>query len=186
MVFAPLLLLASTVAYAATDELGAGGPGGLLQVLAMALFAVVVMGLVATVADTAPRVSAVLLLLGCLGCAGGVGYGINAIVTGIDGLDLNEADGAAVVLKVIGPIFPLAFLGLGFVLDRQRLVPRPAAFAVMAGAVLFPVSRIGGVTPLALLADGLLLAGLTGVAMASVSDRSALPSTAAPLGQTAS
>lgn len=170
MVCAPLLLLASTVAYSVTDGLGVGGSGGLLQVLSMATFSMVVLGLVTRIADSAPRTAATLLLLGCLGCAGGVGYGVNAIVTGIDGLDLNDADGAAVILKVIGPIFPVAFLGLGLALDRFRLVPRPAAASIMVAAVLFPISRIGGITPLALLADTLFLMGLTGVALASRRD----------------
>ena len=122
LVLAPVLLLASSIAYVSAGEFGEESVGGMLQVLSMAVFALALIALVAMVSEVAPRGAAALLLFGCLGCAGGV----------------SEA------------------------------LPGPAAWgalAIVVGAVLFPVSRIGGIAPIALTADALLLIGLTTVAV---------------------
>lgn len=156
MVLAPLLLLGSSI--------GDGATAGLLQVLAMVSFVAVVVGLVARIAEPAPRAAAALLLLGCLGCAGGLGYGFNLIAIS-HGFDLDLESGAAVILKVTGICFPLTFIGLGLALLRTRTSPVATAAAIAAAGLLFPVSRIGGITPLMILVDVLLLLGLAGIAV---------------------
>ncbi|MEO6604998.1 MAG: hypothetical protein ABIN55_05240 [Aeromicrobium sp.] len=165
LVLAPVLLLASSIAYIAAGEFGEESAGGLLQVLSMATFVLAVIALVTIISEVAPRGAGALLLLGCAGCAGGVSYGINAIVIANGGTDLNELTGAASIVKVIGPIFPLVFVAIGLTLWRKHLAPAAGALAIVVGAVLFPVSRIGGIAPIALAADALLLIGLTTVAL---------------------
>ena len=174
LVLAPLLLLASSIAYAAAGEFGEESAGGLLQVLSMGVFPLVVIALVVKVSEVAPRGAAALLVLGFLGCAGGVSYGINAIVIANGGPDLNELTGAASIVKVIGPIFPLAFIAFGLTLWRKALAPAAVALGLVAGAVLFPISRIGGITPIALAADTLLLVSLAAVALSRSDDRVAV------------
>ena len=164
LVLAPLLLLASSISYAAAGEFGEENVGGLLQVISMGVFPLVVISLVSRVSDVAPRGAAALLALGLLGCAGGVSYGIAAIVIANGGPDVNELTGAASIVKVIGPIFPLVFIAFGLTLWRKSLAPVAGAWAIVLGAVLFPMSRIGGIAPIALTADVLLLIGLTTVA----------------------
>ncbi len=165
LVLAPVLLLASSIAYVSAGEFGEESVGGMLQVLSMAVFALALIALVAMVSEVAPRGAAALLLFGCLGCAGGVSYGIAAIVIANGGPDMNELSGAASIVKVIGPIFPVVFIAIGLTLWRKQLAPISGALAIVVGAVLFPVSRIGGIAPIALTADALLLIGLTTVAV---------------------
>lgn len=175
LVLAPLLLLASSIAYIIAGEFGEESAGGLLQVLSMAMFVLALMALVARIEGTAPRAAGAFLLLGCLGCAGGVSYGIDAIVIANGGPDLNELTGAATIVKVIGPIFPLVFIGIGLTIWRTGLVPVAGAVAIVVGAVMFPVSRIGGIAPLAIAADSLLLIGLAVVAMTHPAPTSSIP-----------
>lgn len=173
LVLAPALLLASSIAYVAAGEFGEESAGGLLQVLSMSIFVLALLALVAIIDDVVPRGAAALLLFGCLGCAGGVSYGINAIVIANGGPDLNDLTGAASIVKVIGPIFPLVFIAIGLTLWRKQLAPVAGALAIVIGAVLFPISRVGGIAPIAFVADTLLLIGLTTVAMSRSNEQAA-------------
>ncbi|MGI9084869.1 MAG: hypothetical protein ACR2FE_06205 [Aeromicrobium sp.] len=135
----------------------------------MVMFIAVVVGLVARVAEPAPWAAAALLLVGCLG------YGFNVIAIS-HGLDLDLEGGPAVILKITGLFFPLTFIGLGLMLLKTRSSHVAAAATIVAGAALFPVSRIGEIEPLMIAVDLLFLAGLVGVALTSQGDRQSVGS----------
>jgi len=163
MIAAPALLLASTVTSVAGGGLGEDQAGGVIQVYAMAAFMMTVVGLTRACADPFPRAAAVLMLVGALGVAGGVAYGINSIYADIGSVDLNDnVEGAAgpLALQLPGILFPLTFVALGAALVRAHAKPRWCAIALAVAGVLFPVSRIGGVEILAVVADIVFLLAL--------------------------
>jgi len=59
-----------------------------------------------------------------------------------------------------GILFPLTFVGLGLALVRAHAEPRWCAIALAVAGLLFPVSRIGGIETLALVADVVFLLAL--------------------------
>lgn len=173
MIVAPLLLLASTVAYTLGGGLGEDQVGGVLQVYAMAAFMLAVIGLTRMLEHHAPRAAAALTLIGAIGVAGGVAYGINSIYADIGTLDLNEnVEGAAgpLALQMPGILFPLTFVALGVALARTHAQPRRYFIALAAAGVLFPLSRIPSVETLALLADTLFVAALLPLGWAMLRD----------------
>ncbi len=187
MVAAPLLLLASTVAYVMGDGLGEDQAGGVLQMYAAAAFVLAIVGLTQLVEATHPRAAAVLTLVGALGCVGAAGYAINSIYAAIGPVDLNEnVDGPAgqLALQWPGILFPLAFIGIGILLLRARVGPPWAGIALVLGGILFPVSRIGSIEALAPVSDALLLVGLAPLGLALLRGRHRAP-TAEPTSQPA-
>jgi hypothetical protein len=109
---------------------------------------------------------ALVLLVGELGCAGVVGYGFNTIAVGLGGVDLIDATGAAVVLKVLGLLWPAALLLVGVGLLRAGRALLPYGIGTAAAAVAFPVSRIANVGWLAVVVDVVLLACLAALPFA--------------------
>lgn len=165
LILAPALLLISSIVYSRTDGLGAGVPGGIVQVLAFMCFSLVVIRLTTLLSDS-PKVATALLVVGVVGVAGGVGYGVNAYAVGVTDVDMNELAGAAgTALQAAGIFFPLTFIGFGIALLLTKTVPAPVALAVVVGGVLFPLSRIPGIDALAFVCDATLLVALTGVAV---------------------
>lgn len=161
---APVLLLASTLAYiAGGDGMNDGEAGGAIQVWAMIAYAVVVVGLARLLATESPGLADVLLVAGLAGTAGGVGYGIDSIQAAlVSGESLQEMESAAasLALQVPGILFPLGLAALGFALLRADLVNRFTGAGLVVGALLFPASRIPDVEALAVVADVVLLAAL--------------------------
>ncbi len=163
MIAAPALLLASTVAHTAGGGLGEDQAGGVIQVYAMAAFMVAVVGLTRACEGPFPRTAAVMLLIGAIGVAGGVAYGINSIYVDLGSIDLNEnVEGTAgpLALQLPGLLFPLTFVVLGVALARAQTEPRWCAIALAVAGVLFPISRIGGIEILAVIADAVFLLAL--------------------------
>jgi hypothetical protein len=150
-----LLTLASSVVYTAAGW--ADPTAALLHVLGGALGGLVVVLLAAHLAAR-PWLAAATLLVGLAGAAGVVGYGFNTVEVGLGGVDLIDATGVAVVLKPLGLLWPLALLLAGIGLLVGKRVPAWCAAGVVAGAVLFPVSRIANIGWLAIAVDLVLLA----------------------------
>lgn len=158
---APVLLLASTIAYATSGGFNHDQTGGVIQVYAMAAFMPVILGLTRVVEGRFPRAAAVLALAGGIGIAGGVGYGIDAVhlaETGATAEDFGAAGPLA--LQVPGAFFPLTSFSLGVALARAAIEPRWSGILLCVAAVLFPVSRIGSIEPLGLAVDVLFVAAL--------------------------
>ncbi len=167
MIAAPVLLLASTIAYAAAGEVGTGVVGGVIQVYAFAAFGLATAGLAwASVRAGSRRAVAWLVIVAALGVAGGAGYGINAIYAGLGASDLNS-DGSlagAIALQVPGVLFPLSLIGFGVLLARLKAVPWLLGGLLAVAAASFPAGRIPKVGAVALATDLLLIVALVGVA----------------------
>lgn len=172
-VAAPVLAVASSAALVA----GAEGAWGVLGFYAFALFALVVLTLTSALAAPFPRAAALLTLTGVCGIAAGVGFMVDGLHGElVDGAYLIDEGGLAGVLvsQVPGLMFPATCLGIGVALLRCGLVPRATALALIVAAVLFPVSRIGEIAPLALVDDVVFLLALAPLGLAIMRGREPL------------
>jgi hypothetical protein len=155
-VLAPLLLLASTLAFMANGKgLSEGEVGGTLELWAFVAFGVALAGLARVLEPVNARVAAVVTGLGVLGAAGGAAYGLDAIASGAFHVSVQDV-GAGVTplaLRVPGVAFPLALVVLGVALARHELVRPVAAWSLVAAAVLFPAARIPDSIPVAVASD---------------------------------
>ena len=156
---APLLSLASSVAFAAGSE----PARGVLQFYGFAVFVLVIVTLTQALATTFPRAATVLTLVGVLGMAAGVGFAVDNIHGALlDDAYLVDDGGLAGVLvaNVPGLMGPLAFIGIGVALLRAGVQPRFSGVALIAAGLLFPISRIGDIAPLAIADDLIFLLAL--------------------------
>jgi hypothetical protein len=161
---APVLLLASTAAYAAGGGLGEDQLGGTIQVYAMAAFGLALFGLSRLVEPAMPRGAAVLAVLAALGAAGGVGYGIDSLHGGVHaGAALDETALGPLALQLPGLLFPVSLIVAGVALARSGAAPLWTGIVLALGGVLFPASRIPSVETLALVSDLLILVALVPV-----------------------
>jgi hypothetical protein len=177
MIAAPVLLLVSTIVSLAGGGLTSDRAGGAIQVYAFAAFFLVVAGATRLLETAMPRVGAALYLVGSLGAAAGVAFGLERIATDLTGLRLADQADVAVQLGLLLPgiLFPLSMVGIGVALMRARLagVPGWVGGALATAGVLFPVSRIGEVDALAIVADVILLIALVPLGMAILNRRRA-------------
>lgn len=160
---APVLLLASSLAYLAGEGTGVGQAGGVIQFWAFVAFALAVVGLTGALEIRAPRAATALLALGMAGALAGAGFGIDAVRADLaGGARLIDAQTVASILvtNLPGVVFPLVLIGLGVLLGRGGAQPRWAAVALGIGGALFPLSRIGSIEGLAVVGDVVLLAAL--------------------------
>lgn len=177
----PLLLLASTAAHAATgDGLNDGELGGAIQVWAFIGLGIAIVGLARRVESPAPRAAVALTVLGIVTTAGGVAYGLDSVQAAVFTETLHETDSAAVpfALMLPGIMTPVTLITLGLVLARTGVASRPLSWLLVAGGVLFPLSRIPDVIQLALLCDLLLLVSLGGIGLGLLAGRSPATATA--------
>ena len=163
MILGPVLLLGSSVAFAA-----GGGPnqdelGGALLVYAFVALTVVAIGIARAVEQALPRASAALLAFAVLGCGAGVGFGIDSIHAALPGgTGLEDAESAAgtLALLVPGAIFPLSFAALGVALWRARVSPAASGPLLVAASLLFPVANIPDSEAIAVTANALFVVAL--------------------------
>jgi hypothetical protein len=160
MIIGPLLLFISTLTYSAGGGINSDRLGGVIQVYAMATWIMVLMGLTRLVAARWPRATAVLTAAGAIGVAGGVAYGIDSIHVAETGRSAEEMGIGALALYLPGLLFPLSQIGFGAMLARDRVAPRWSGLLLVIAAILFPVSRIGSIEPLAIAADSLFVIAL--------------------------
>jgi hypothetical protein len=163
MILGPLLLLGSSVAFAAGGGLNEDELGGALLVYAFVALTVVAFGIARAVERALPRASAALLAFAVLGCGAGVGFGIDSIHAGLPGgTGLEDADSAAgaLALFVPGAIFPLSFAALGVALWRARVSPRASGPLLVAASLLFPIANIPDSEAIAVTANALFVVAL--------------------------
>jgi hypothetical protein len=163
MILGPVLLLGSSIAFAAGGGLNEDELGGALLVYAFVAMTVVAIGIARAVERALPRASAALLAFAVLGCGAGVGFGIDSIHAALPGgTDLEDADSAAgtVALMVPGAIFPLSFAALGVALWRARISPTPSGPLLVAASLLFPVANIPDSEAIAVTANALFIVAL--------------------------
>jgi hypothetical protein len=163
MILGPLLLLASSVAFAAGGGLNQDELGGALLVYAFVAMTVVAIGIARAVEPALPRASAALLAFAVLGCGAGVGFGIDSIHAALPGgTGLEDADSAAATLALLvpGAIFPLSFAALGVALWRARVSPRASGPLLVAASLLFPIANIPDSEAIAVTANALFVVAL--------------------------
>jgi hypothetical protein len=163
MLLGPVLLLGSSVAFAAGGGLNEDELGGALLVYAFVALTVVAIGIARAVERALPRASAALLAFAVLGCGAGVGFGIDSIHAGLPGgTGLEDADSAAgtLALFVPGAIFPLSFAALGVALWRARVSPRASGPLLVAASLLFPIANIPDSEAIAVTANALFVVAL--------------------------
>jgi hypothetical protein len=162
IVTAPILLLLSSIAFAAGGGIDDDQLGGAIQVYAFAAFALAFVGLRGMVENEFPRGSAALTLVGVVGAIGGSCFGIVAITSELNGIHLQDAQDVSVQLALFlpGNLFAPALIGFGLALHHARVGRPISAPALIVGAVLFPISRIATIEPLAIAADLILVLAL--------------------------
>lgn len=173
LIAAPVALVASTAAYLANGGLDAGGTaGGAIQVWAGISLGLAITGLAARLDGPLPRTAAVLTLTGAVGAAGAVAFGIDSMVVATDAAAaVSEGDpgpAAALGLFLPGVIMPATLVALGVASLRTGIQPRFAAIALTVGGVAFPISRIGDIDALAVVADLLIGAGMVPMGLAAL------------------
>jgi len=167
---APVLLLASSVAFAAGSE----PARGVLQFYAAALFMFVLVTLAQTVAGGAPRAAVALALLAVIGMTAGAGFAVDNLHGALlDDAYLVDDGGTAGILvaQVPGLMGPIAWVGFGVALLQTGVRPRWSAWALIVAGLLFPVSRIGEVAPLAIADDLIFLVALAPLGWALMQGR---------------
>ncbi|MEV6850379.1 hypothetical protein [Actinoplanes sp. NPDC051411] len=154
LIFAPLLYLLADCLYAARgwDD----GAAGFTHVLGATAYAFVFLRLV-TLSDRVT--AAVLLVAAVLGTAGNVGYGFNTIHVSLGDTDLVDASGAAVLIKPLGLLFPLAILLAAWAL--RRIAPPWLTVTLAVAALAWPVAHIADIAWLAVMVN-VALAGAFG------------------------
>jgi hypothetical protein len=164
---APVLLLASTVAFATLGGgIGVGAVAGVALVFAMIMFAIALVGLARRAEPVAPRAAAAVTAFGLAGTAGGVGFGIDSIQAQLFGTPgLDEVSLAGVIALRVGVLFPLSMIALAVLLGVTGRAPRALAATLAVAAALFPVARIGGLLPVGIASDLLFVAAMGGLGL---------------------
>jgi hypothetical protein len=142
--------------------------GGAVQVFSGGLWFLGFMGLTRRVGHSYPKAAAWIAFVAALGATGTVAYGIDSIHRVASGVRAQELGPTGMVATMVpGTMFPLALMCFGVALLRSGTTPRWSAALLILGGVLFPISRIAAITPLALGVDVVLLlaAGPIGWAM---------------------
>lgn len=171
-VVGPVAMLASTIAFVANGAgISEGEAAGAIQVWAAIAYGVALAGLARALARSAPRAAAAVTALGIAGACGTAAYGMDAIGQAVLDGDVYASPAVPFALRIPGLLFPLALLVLGVAVARSAAAGRArlAAWALVAGAVLFPVGRIADLAPLALVTDVALLGALPAVAVTLLS-----------------
>ncbi len=159
-VVAPLSMLAGTVAFALGGDLNEGRVAGTIMIWAAGAYALALPGLAGRLRGWW---AAFVGVAGAVGAAGIAAYGMDAIQREVSGATVVGSDITPLALRIPGLLLPLALLVLGVGLARSRAAAEPAAWGLAAAAVLFPVSRITNVIPLALGCDLLVLVSVTAI-----------------------
>ncbi|MFG1922594.1 hypothetical protein [Cryptosporangium sp. NPDC048952] len=158
LIAAPLTYLAADLLYALRgwDDPAAG----VLHVLGATGYILVVLF---AVERERGRFAVALLVVGVLGAAGNIGYGFNTLHVALGDTDLNDASGAATLIKVLGFCFPLTLLLIAVSLRRERTGPPWVAATLAVAAIGWPVAHIANIGWLAVVVNLLLVASFATV-----------------------
>ncbi|MEV4252233.1 hypothetical protein AB0J52_03575 [Spirillospora sp. NPDC049652] len=115
--------------------------------------------------DRVPRYAAVAFPLAVYGCLGGASFGLQGMYEELFGASHAETVrlvgehpvAAFLTLWVAGVLFPTSMAVLGAVLTRIRHLPLPTGVLMVAGALVFPLSRIPREVAVAHIADLVLI-----------------------------
>lgn len=173
---APVLLLASTVAYLTAGEgINDGVLGGTIGVWSSFALIFAFIGIARTLEPVAPRAATVLLVISVIGMTAGVGFNVQAIHQGYFGQDfLNTVDGGSDLVGLLaflpwGWLAPVTFVTTGILVLRTKVFPAWTALPLIVGGVLFVSARPAQIDVLAVLGDVSLVIGLIPVGLAMLS-----------------
>lgn len=175
IVLAPLLLLASSIAYITEGaSINDGVLGGTIGVWSVFAFAIAFVGILRVLEPRAPRAAPLLTVLALTGFGAGVAFNVLAILTPVFGPEINtfieDVDGsnAIAILAFLpwGWFAPLTFVLTGIMLWRTGTFARSVAGLLVVGGVLFIASRPEKIDALALIADTALIAALVPIGWA--------------------
>ncbi|MPZ00129.1 MAG: hypothetical protein GEU97_19505 [Actinophytocola sp.] len=184
---APLLLMASTIAYIVAGEgINHGVLGGVIGVWACFALVIAFAGILRHLEVRAPRAAPILTAFALTGFSAGIAFNVVAIFTAVAGphardyLDVAvEADPVAILGFLPWGLFtPLSLLLVGLALWRTRTFPAWNGALLALGGVLFVAARPERINVLALIADGVLVTALVPIGWAML--RHARPAAATP------
>lgn len=171
---APVLSIASTVAYGLADGLNRGLVGGALQLYANFVLCLAVVGLALPLRHLLPRSAAAALGLGLITAAAGAAFGVDSMWVAITDMPQLVDQGDPVVFAVMAPpavALVLTFLILGIAYARSGLVPAPVGYLLALGGPLFPAGRATDILPIALLTDLVLLGAMVAIGRGLIARR---------------
>lgn len=188
-ILAPLLLMASTLAYIVEGEgINHGVLGGTIGVWSAFAFVIASVGILRQLEVRAPRAAPILTIFALTGFSAGIAFNVDAIFTASTGMDaaldvVFEAEPMAVLAFLPwGWFAPLSLVLVGSLLWRTRTTAWWTGALMVAGGVLFVASRPERINMLALVADGVLILALVPIGWAmltgnrSVADEQVLQS----------
>ena len=155
LVLAPVLYLAADAVYAFQGW--DSGIAGVLQVLGAIGYGILVLR-VATWIPGGSWLTTGLVLTAVAGAVGNAAYGFEAIHESFGDTALVDRDGAAILIKPLGLLFPLSLALVAVAM--HRLGRRGPAVAVLVAAVLWPVAHIANIAPLAVAVNVVLVVAL--------------------------
>ncbi|HEX6027080.1 MAG TPA: hypothetical protein VFZ00_34090 [Solirubrobacter sp.] len=172
---APLLLLASTIAFmTAGDGINDGVLGGTLSVWAVIAFGIALVGVLRLLEPHAPRAAALLTLTAIAGVAGGAAFSVGGVYAPIYDLGpdapLDAVEGADAIAAFAflpwGWLIPFTLTLTGILFWRTAAIPRTQAVLLIAGGVLFVAGRPARIEPVAVVTDLVLVAALVPIGWA--------------------
>jgi len=160
---APLLLLASTLAFVTEGEgINEGVLGGTIGVWSAFAFAVAFVGILRLIEPSAPRAAAALTVLALIGFTAGVAFNVDAIYVAlipeltVERLNDAMTGGDAIAILAFLPwgwFVPLTFVLTGVMLWRTHTVAPWSGILLIIGGILFVASRPERINALALTGD---------------------------------
>jgi hypothetical protein len=155
LVIAPVVFLAADVVYAVQGW--DSGTAGVLHVLGAIAYGVLLLR-VATWVPGGSWLNTGLVFTAVAGAIGNAAYGFEAIHQSFGDTPLVDRSGAAILIKPLGLLFPIALALVA--LTMYRLRHRRHAAAVLVAAVLWPVAHIANIAPLAVGVNVVLVVAL--------------------------
>ncbi|MGH3449399.1 MAG: hypothetical protein ACRDQW_01480 [Haloechinothrix sp.] len=169
-ILAPVLLLASTLAFIAEDGINDGVGGGTVGVWSTFAFVIAFAGVYRMIEPRLPRVGPIFMALTLIGFTAGTAFNVQAMYYGAYGTDLladlsegRLPDAPAVGVFAFVPwglLVPATLVATGILLWVSRTVPKWSAALLILGGVLFVASRPERINALAIVADLVLVAAM--------------------------
>lgn len=152
LVLAPLVYLAADTVYAVRGWTDA--TAGVLHVLGAIAYGLVVVRIATWLPDES-RLAAWLFATAVAGSIGNAAYGFDTIHQSFGDVALVDRGGAAILIKVVGLLFPLSLALAAWAL--LRLQHREVALLISVAAAAWPVAHIANIGALAVVANVLLV-----------------------------
>lgn len=167
---APVLLLASTLAFIAEDGINDGVLGGTIGVWSTFAFVIAFSGVYRMIEPRLPRVGPIFMALTLIGFTAGTAFNIQAMYNGAYGTDLladltegrlpDEPTVGVFAFLPWGLLAPMSMVATGILLWVSQVVPKWSAALLCLGGVLFVASRPERIEVVAIVADVVLVVAM--------------------------